>query len=154
MAQNIILRPAKQSDAKAITEVYIASRKAFVSFAPLMHSDESVYQWIYDILIPSELVTVVEQNGSIVGMMGLAKKNNIGWIEQLYLTPSAVGHGIGSLLVSAAKKTLHSPIRLHTFQENIHARCFYERHGFRLLELYDGSANEEHCPDALYEWSC
>jgi len=38
------------------------------------------------------------------------------------------------------------------FQRNEGARRFYERHGCRLVELTDGSGNEEKEPDALYEW--
>jgi ribosomal protein S18 acetylase RimI-like enzyme len=47
---------------------------------------------------------------------------------------------------------LGSPIRLHTLQENVEARQFYEKHGFQILKLTDGSENEENCPDVLYEW--
>lgn len=36
------LRKATTADATAIANVYLASRKAFVSFAPLIHSDESI----------------------------------------------------------------------------------------------------------------
>jgi ribosomal protein S18 acetylase RimI-like enzyme len=152
MTESTILRPAKQSDARAITELYIASRKAFVPFAPLRHSDDSVYQWIDEVIIPKGHMTVVEKDGIIVGMMVLSKEQNVGWIDQLYLAPSAVGEGLGSLLVDKAKHTLGSPIRLCTFQQNIDAQRFYERHGFQMIELRDGSANEEQCPDAIYEW--
>jgi len=48
--------------------------------------------------------------------------------------------------------SLKLPIRLRTFQENQGARQFYEQHEFKILELTDGSGNEEHCPDMLYEW--
>ena len=85
-------------------------------------------------------------------MMALSKKESIGWIDQLYLDPAVVGRGIGALLVKAAKSALGSPIRLHTFQKNVKARRFYERHGFQILALSDGSTNEENCPDMLYEW--
>lgn len=152
MYENIVLRAAKQSDVKAITGLYIASRKTFLSYAPLRHSDDSIYRWIYDIVIPTRLTTVVEKNGMIIGMMVLAKKQNIGWIEQLYLAPSAVGQGIGSLLVNKAKKTLGAPIRLCTFQQNTDAQRFYEQHGFKIIEWRDGTDNEEHCPDVVYEW--
>jgi len=152
MTETIVLRKATQLDASAIAKVYLASRKELLAFAPLIHSDESIFQWIRDILIPADQVTVAEENGTIVGMMVLSKSNNIGWIDQLYLSPTAVGKGIGTRLVTAAKATLGSPIRLHTFQENISARHFYERHGFKLIELGVGSTNEEKCPDALYEW--
>jgi putative acetyltransferase len=41
---------------------------------------------------------------------------------------------------------------LWTFQANAQARRFYEHRGFRLVELTDGSANEEETPDARYRW--
>jgi hypothetical protein len=34
---------------------------------------------------------------------------------------------------------------------NAGARRFYERHGFSAIEFTDGSANEERCPDVLFE---
>jgi hypothetical protein len=33
----------------------------------------------------------------------------------------------------------------------LEALSFYERHGFRAIAFSDGSANEERCPDVLYE---
>ena len=65
--------------------------------------------------------------------------------------PALVGGGIGALLLAHALRTLPLPIRLYTFQANAGARRFYERHGFCIVELTDGSANEERCPDVLYE---
>lgn len=152
MTLKIILRNAVLTDATDITNVYLKSRKKYVACAPLMHSDENILQWIRETLIPTNQVIIAEENGIIVGMMALSKNGSMGWIDQLYLSPEAVGRGIGSLLVNTAKSTLRSPICLHTFQENIAARRFYEKHGFRVLEFSDGSANEEHCPDVLLEW--
>jgi hypothetical protein len=42
--------------------------------------------------------------------------------------------------------------RLWVFQRNTQARTFYEHRGMRVVELTDGSRNEEREPDALYEW--
>ncbi len=78
---------------------------------------------------------VAVENHLIVGMMSLSKNQGAGWIDQLYLSPEATGRGIGSLLSQKAKSTLDSPICLHTFQENIAARRFYEKHGFQVIEL-------------------
>lgn len=152
MALKALLRKATLADAAAITNVYLRSRKEFVAFAPLNHSDESIKQWICEILIPGNEVIVAVEDDIIVGMMVLSKNGEIGWIDQLYLSPETVGRGIGSLLLEKAKSTLGSPIRLHTFQENLGARRFYETHGFRVLALSNGSENEENCPDVLYEW--
>lgn len=154
MTNNILIRSAVLADAKVITEIYLASRKIFLMFAPLVHSDESVYQWIKDMLAAQNcIIKVAEKDGHVVGMMVLKKKDNIGWIEQLYVAPQEVGHGIGSQFVNFAKQTLGSPLRLCTFQENVRAQHFYEKHGFQIMQLRDASANEERRPDAVYEWS-
>jgi hypothetical protein len=42
--------------------------------------------------------------------------------------------------------------RLWTFRRNEDARRFYERLGFCVVELTDGSGNEEREPDVLYAW--
>jgi len=148
----MLLRKATLADAMAISNIYIASRNKFVSFAPLAHSNENILKWIREILIPDSQVIVAEENSIIVGMMALSKKEGIGWIDQLYLSPDAVGRGVGRLLVEAAKSILGSPVCLHTFQENVAARRFYEKLGFQIVKLSDGSENEENCPDVLYEW--
>jgi ribosomal protein S18 acetylase RimI-like enzyme len=148
----MILRRAVPIDAEAIARIYISARKKFIPFAPMMHSEEGIYHWILDILIPTNQVIVAEENDIVVGMMVLSKKEHVGWIDQLYLSPSVINRGIGTLLLTEAKSILGSPIHLHTFQENSDARRFYERHGFKALEFSDGSKNEEKCPDILYKW--
>lgn len=149
---NIIFRPATPSDAPGIANVYLVSRKKLLNYAPLSHSDAEILVWIKEKLIPTGQVMVVEKDNRIIGMMALEKKNEIGWIEQLYLLPEWVNYGIGSQFITMAKMTLGSPIQLHTFQANSQARHFYEKHGFHIISLSDGSNNEEHCPDILYEW--
>jgi ribosomal protein S18 acetylase RimI-like enzyme len=150
--KTVVFRAATQSDADAVAEVYLASRKRFLPYAPLAHSDESVRRWIAQHLISNTDVTVVVLDGEIVGLMALSRDDATGWIDQLYLHPQAVGQGIGSQLLEKAKAKLGSPIRLYTFQANEGARHFYERHRFEAIGFGDGSQNEEKCPDVLYEW--
>lgn len=152
MSNSPSFRRATQSDAEALTQVYLSSRKKFVSFAPIPHSDEAVYQWIRNVMIPNNQVTLVEQDDKIIGMMALLTEEGMGWIEQLYVHPDFVGCGIGTKLIERAKVELASPIRLYTFQQNQDAIRFYERHGFKAIQYSDGSGNEEKCPDVLYEW--
>ena len=87
----------------------------------------------------------------MVAMMALSRDHNVGWIEQLYVHPLHVGHGIGTQLLERAKSELVPPIRLYTFQANTRASRFYERHGFQAIGYSDGTRNEEQCPDILYE---
>lgn len=153
---DVSFRSAAQADSEQVAEIYLTSRKAFLSYAPLAHSDDAIRRWIADQLIPFGGVTVAvpdEPLAKPLGMMALSRKENVGWIEQLYLRPAAVGNGLGARLVECAKAELGTLIRLYTFRANAGARRFYERRGFRVLELGDGSGNEEGCPDVLYEWT-
>jgi len=148
-----VFRKAESADAPAVADLYLASRRAFQPFAPCVHSDDEVRRWIGEVLIPANGVTVAVNSDQPIGLMALSRRAACGWIEQLYLHPTAVGRGIGSQLVQRAKQELGTPIRLYTFQANLAARRFYERQGFRPIAFSDGRDNEEHCPDILFEWN-
>ena len=151
---DIGIRKAEPSDLEAIADVYLESRRHFLPFAPLTHTDDGVRQWIAKKLVSKSDTewSVARVKGKVAGVMALRRSESSGWIDQLYVHPRAVGRGIGTQFVERAKGTLGSPIRLYTFQANCGACRFYERHGFKAIEFSDGSGNEEKCPDVLYEW--
>jgi GNAT superfamily N-acetyltransferase len=120
-------------------------------YAPSAHSEQEVREWVATFLVPSGGVTVAELQGQVVATMATQRSESCAWVTQMAVDPSLVGRGIGSLLLAQAIRTLPRPIRLYTFQANVGARQFYERHGFKPIEFTDGHANEERCPDVLYE---
>jgi GNAT superfamily N-acetyltransferase len=148
---NVTLRAATPLDATRIADILIASRAAFLPYAPSPHSDASVRAWVRHVLLPRELVSVATMAGQPVGVLAMHHADGISWITQLYLDPPHVGRGIGSRLLAHALAELPRPVRLFTFQQNHGARRFYERNGFVPVQFTDGSANEEHCPDVLYQ---
>jgi len=145
-------RIAVQHDSECIADIYLASRKRYLPYAPLAHTDSAVRSWIRDQLIPSGNVTVILVDGAVRGFLAISRDTSFGWIDLLYLDPSAVGMGLGSLLLREAKSILGGPIRLYTFQQNQGARNFYHQHEFREIEFSDGALNEERIPDVLMEW--
>ncbi|MEQ8486252.1 MAG: GNAT family N-acetyltransferase [Pseudomonadales bacterium] len=147
----ILIRCAKPADAAAVADVYLASRKAFLPFAPLAHGDAEVRTWIAATLLPAGGVSVAEVDGRVVGMVAVSTAPEGAWIDQLYVAPDSVDHGVGTLLLRNALGRLSHPVRLYTFAENLRARAFYERHGFTAIDFGDGSGNEEGQPDVLYE---
>lgn len=146
------LRIATKHDSESIAEIYLASRKRYLTYAPLAHTDDAVRSWVRDQLIPTGNVTVVLVEGSVLGFLAVSRDSSYGWIDHVYLAPSAVGMGLGSLLIREAKSLLGGPIRLYTFQQNQGARNFYRQHEFREIEFSDGALNEERTPDVLMEW--
>ncbi len=86
--------------------------------------------------------------GVIVAFMSLTATE----LDQLYVLPRWTGLGIGSRLVALAKRRRSGGLRLYTFQVNTGARRFYERQGFKIIDLNPGDRNEEHQPDIQYAW--
>lgn len=148
---DVLLRAATADDASGVADVILASRAAFLPYAPPAHSEDEVRAWVSGSLIPSGGVTVACAGPDVVGVVAVAIREQAGWIEQLYVSPDWGGRGIGSRLLARALGQLPRPVRLFTFQENVPSRSFYERRGFRALAFSDGAANEERCPDVLYE---
>jgi GNAT superfamily N-acetyltransferase len=72
------------------------------------------------------------------------------WLEHLYVDPARTGRGLGSRLVDLAKQR-RAALDLWTFQANLGARNFYERHGFLVVATTEGD-NEEGAPDVRYHW--
>lgn len=147
-----MLRPAQPHDAGPIAEVYLASRRAFLPYAPLAHSSTEVRLWVRETLMVTRTVWVDEEGGTVTGFAAWTQQGGYGWIDQIYVAPGRTGKGVGERLLAQALASLKHPVRLYTFQANEGARRFYERHGFRSVEFGDGSNNEERCPDVLYEY--
>jgi len=74
-----------------------------------------------------------------------------GWIDQLYVLPARQGRGIGTALLRVAQERFDR-LSLWTFQRNMRARRFYQKHGFVAVSETDGSRNEEKDPDVMYAW--
>lgn len=125
----------------------------FMSYAPSTHSEIEVRSWVREHLIPTSSVTVAEHEREVVGLVAVSHDGEHSWIDQMYVAPLRVNHGIGSALLAQVLSIASPLIRLYTFQQNLGARRFYERNGFQAVQFTDGQANEERCPDVLYQRS-
>ncbi len=141
------VRLARTGEADTIADVFIASFRG-LTYLPLLHTDDEIRNWIRSQMVPAHEVWVAEADDRIVGFAALAHD----LLGHLYVHPEVQNQGIGTALLENAKKRRPAGFRLWVFQKNEGARRLYERHGFRLVELTDGSGNEEREPDALYEW--
>lgn len=92
-------------------------------------------------------VTVAETEGRIAGFMARDGAE----IHALYVDAPARGSGVGARLLADAM-TREDRLRLWTFEANIRARTFYERHGFDRIDHTDGAGNDEGLPDIRYLW--
>jgi GNAT superfamily N-acetyltransferase len=146
-----MLRLANDAESSSVADVLITSHQKFLPFAPHSHTEIEIKDWVKNSLIPRGLATVAVLEGKIVGVLVTSQEDEIIWINQLYVLPSNIHHGIGTALIALLLKNTTLTVRLYCYQENVHARRFYEKHGFVILEFSDGSDNEAKCPDVLYE---
>jgi GNAT superfamily N-acetyltransferase len=129
----------------------IVHRAAFDQRLPwlagLHTPDEDRAFWSNIVFAECEVWGAKEGDG-LVGVIAFRQD----WIEQLYVLPVAQAKGVGTMLLDIAKSAQRK-LLLWTFQKNVGARRFYERHGFVSIEETDGSGNEEREPDVLYRWN-
>jgi GNAT superfamily N-acetyltransferase len=133
-----------------VSEIYIASRAKTLPKLKQTHSVDEIHAWMREVVFPRRSIRIAQVGDEIVGFAA----RDGAWLEHLYIKPGWTGKGIGRELldVIVAEARMVTPVlRLYTFQCNVGARRFYERHGFTAVEFGDGSTNEEKEPDVRYE---
>jgi GNAT superfamily N-acetyltransferase len=141
-----VIRRAAPGDAAAVSRVFVAARDE-MTYLPRI--DEEHRPLLGGWFIERGPIWLAEEDGAIVGFSGVKDRE----LTHLYVDPAAQNRGVGTSLLEHAKTLSPEGLLLWVFQRNAGARRFYERHGFRLVELTDGSSNMEREPDARYRWT-
>ena len=141
------LRLLSGEDAAASARLHREAGALIPGYDTSLHTPEEGVVFHRDTVIPSGDAWGAFASGRLLGFIALLP----GWIDHLYIQPDLHRRGIGSALVRFAQGR-QSELRLYTFQSNVNARAFYERHGFVIEELTDGTRNEEQMPDITYLW--
>ncbi|HEY4621378.1 MAG TPA: GNAT family N-acetyltransferase [Gaiellaceae bacterium] len=147
-----MIRRATLEDADELAAILRAAMRGAMPWLPDLHTPEEDCRFLRTIVLPNEEVWVAEVDERPVGFVALGSREGAVYLQHIYVTPERQSRGLGSELINRAKERRPTGFRLWVFQKNDGARRFYERHGLRLVELTDGSGNEEREPDALYEW--
>lgn len=143
----ITIRPLGVADIDAAAAIFRRAMLTVACFDETLHSAEEDRAHWHEQLSPKGEIIGAFEDHTLVGQIALAP----GWINQLHVHPDWHGQGIGSALIDEAKERF-ADLQLWTFQANLGARRFYERHGFIAVEFTDGEGNEEKLPDVRYRW--
>ncbi|KXF80461.1 GNAT family N-acetyltransferase [Enterovibrio coralii] len=128
-------------------EMWRESKEAALGI-PELHSLDSHRYYLNRILAPSHRIylAVEKTTDTVLGMMAMDDV----YISQLYIHPDHQCRGIGSALVELAQENTDH-LKLYTFEVNLPARTFWEKHGFKECEVGQHD-NEEGLADILCEW--
>jgi GNAT superfamily N-acetyltransferase len=144
----LILRRASLDDMPALARLHRYTVTTSLPFVPQLHTPEEDAWWFAERLYAANQVLVADDlNGLPIGYMAFRPD----FIEHLFVHPSHQGAGLGLMFLERAKEGA-AELTLWTFQQNLRARRFYERHGFSTILETDGADNEEKLPDVLYRW--
>jgi putative acetyltransferase len=145
------IRRARDDEIEPLTLLFIRARNE-MDYLP--HVPDEASAPIAARIREHEDVWVAEEDGRLVGFLGIEHSTNLGApvLEKIYVEPAAQNRGIGSALLDKAKELRPDELYLWVFQKNP-ARRLYERHGFEVVRLTDGADNMEREPDALYRWN-
>ncbi|MBS4197336.1 GNAT family N-acetyltransferase [Bacillus sp. FJAT-49870] len=111
-----------------------------------IHSFDNHLYFLNHILTRDFQIYLALMDGKVVGMIAFNEKE----ISQLYIHIDYQGMGIGQTLLDRAKEQSSGRLTLFTFEVNVKAQRFYEKHGFKIISR--GHINEENLPDIKYEW--
>ena len=101
-----------------------------------------------EVIVPKNQIWLEEKNSLVRGFLALDNS----YIDRLYVDPDCQRAGAGTRLLDHAKSIFPDGLHLHTHQQNLRARNFYEKHGFVATEFGISPAPES-VPDVEYRWS-
>jgi len=143
----MLIRRAEERDTSDLGDVYVGAL-AVMEGLPDRWTDAENRAFVRDVLVVSNNVWVAQDGHRSLGFVGLSD----GTVRHLYVRPAAQNRGVGTALLAHAKALRPDGLRLSVVQANAGARRFYERHGFRLTGIGDGSDTPEGVPEAFYAW--
>lgn len=117
-------RPFEKKDIDTVMHIWLSSNLEAHSFIPAEYWRENVVA--VRSMIPEAKVTVCEENGRILGFIGITEGS---YIAGVFVESENRSRGVGHLLLENVKQT-HQKLFLHVYQKNESAVRFYLREGF------------------------
>jgi GNAT superfamily N-acetyltransferase len=125
----VVIRSARADEGMRLKEIAIAA-KGFWGYKP-----DKVRTWAdHGDFTPERLqdliVCVAESGGRVVGWASLISKDDVGWLEDLWIDPAWMGKGVGSLLFRhAAERAKGLGAGRLEWEAEPNAIGFYEKMG-------------------------
>ena len=132
-----------------LVDVWFRSGKAAYDFLPMWKSltrAEATEIFRNEIRRTCDIWVAVKE-AAIVGYLAIRGS----YIDRLYIDPKVQRTSCGTRLLNFAKGLSAEGLQLCTHQENLGARAFYEKHGFRAVR-FGMSPAPECVPDVEYHW--
>lgn len=122
--------PALMSDHESLSALCKRS-KAFWGYSPAQMKAWDEDLTITASFIQENLVMKALHNQVLIGFYSLVQKEDEVWLDDLFIDPSVIGEGVGSLLLNHAyEATLKLGVTVLLLEADPHAEAFYLKKGF------------------------
>jgi len=148
MTHEVLIRPARITDAPTISAIQREARVRAMPWLPMVHTPEEDRVFFASRIREGETCMIAAVDGKDAGFICFEGD----WVNHLYIHPDHWRGGLGARLLDVAKAAAPR-LQLWTFQGNTSARAFYKAQGFEEAELTDGAGNEERTPDVRLIWA-
>ena len=74
-----------------------------------------------------------QRDGRLIGVMGVQPVRDVTLIRHAYVARATQRHGIGSKLLTRARRGVRTPVLIGTWAAAIWAIAFYAKHGFTVV---------------------
>jgi len=143
---NLHLRDFEPADVHSLVPMWRQSFEHGVGIVD-PHSIDEQAAYFHTQVLPAHAVRVAVAGDRLVGFCA----SNAESVAQLYVRVEAIGQGIGTRLLDAAKRASSGSLWLYTFARNTQARRFYEHHGF--VAVAQGFEPHWQLEDVKYRWA-
>ena len=131
----MLLREAEGGDFEAILAIVNDAARAYRGVIPAdrwhepyMEGDE-----LADELAAEVRFWVAEDEGRVVGVMGLQDKGDVDLVRHAYVATTQQRRGIGAMLLRHIEALVDKPLLIGTWADASWAIDFYRRNGFALV---------------------
>ena len=130
-----MIRRCKDTDFDAIVEIINDGAQAYRGAIPADCWKEPYMpaQELRHELASGVVFWGYEENGELVGVMGIQDVADVTLIRHAYVRTAHRRRGIGAALLSHLRKLAEKPILIGTWKAATWAVHFYQKHGFRVL---------------------
>jgi N-acetylglutamate synthase-like GNAT family acetyltransferase len=132
----MLIRESSDSDREEILAIINEAAHAYRGIIPddRWHEPYMPQQEFENEIASGVNFWIAEENGQILGVIGLQDKGDVALVRHAYVSAKAQRKGVGTRLLHYVEQLTDKPILIGTWADASWAIDFYERNGYSLVD--------------------
>jgi GNAT superfamily N-acetyltransferase len=129
------IRPSVAADFAAMLAIVNDAAQAYRGVIPAdrWHEPYMPAEELADEIAGGVAFWVAEEEGQLLGVMGLQDKGDVALVRHAYTAPTAQRQGVGTRLLRHVESLTDKPLLIGTWADALWAIEFYRRNGFTIV---------------------